>query len=159
MLGAPMLRPTTAGFVGLEDPPRVSAYPAYPPPAAKPAIAAIQSHLCPPCDALKTPSPPAVGVTLSFRYCVLTMPARACSFTAVMWISTVPEVLFHCIPQTEARPAGAGGDHFGAQTGAERAGSALVRKAKTDGRQVPAGGLIRQQTRTVRPRVARVPVR
>ncbi len=32
-------------------------------------------------------------------------PARASPFTAVIRISTVPEVLFHCIPQTVARPS------------------------------------------------------
>jgi hypothetical protein len=98
MLGAPIVRPATDEVVEeLGDPcDRVSAKPA--PPAAAPAIKAIQSHLCPPWEALNSPWPPAPGAapdwgatpgwgaTPSLKYCVLTIAARAWSFTAVMRI-------------------------------------------------------------------------
>src|SRR5690242_20479636 len=43
--------------------------------------------------------------SLSLMYCVLMVPARILPLAAVIRTSTVPGVLFHCMPQTEAFPS------------------------------------------------------
>jgi len=69
------------------------------PPAAAPATASeIHSHLCPgPVRVVRD--------EVSDKNCPTTVPARACPFTAVMRISKLPTVRFHCIPQAPARPS------------------------------------------------------
>lgn len=134
---------------------RKTAAPAPTPTAIAPPI---HSHLCPPCDAVKTPSPPDLGATESLKYCVLMRPARACSLIAVTRISTGPGVLFHCIPHTDARPSGP------VVTISVRRPELKVPLAPSSGRRkltaaMSTGLPVSSVTSTVRPRVARVPVR
>ena len=157
MLGLPIESPVTGDTLGgAVDP--FDRTNAAPPPAAPAASAASHSHLCPPCDAVKTPSPPDFGATESLKYSVLMRPARACSLIAVTRISTGPGVLFHCIPQTDARPSGP------VVTISVRRPELKVPLAPSSGRRkltaaISTGLPVSSVTSTVRPRVARVPVR
>ena len=156
MLGLPT-ESVTAGVVSVgELCERPNIMPAAAPP---PTAAAISSHLVfPPCDALNVPSPPACGTAVSLRYCVLTIPARAWSLIAVMRISIGPATLFHCIPETDARPSApvlatsVRSPELNMPLGPE-SGSRKLTEAPGTG--LPASSV----TSTVIPRVARPPVR
>ena len=71
------------------------------------------------------------GAALSM-YCVLTIPARTPSFTAVMRMLTVPGILFQRIPQTSRAAISLRRDDIRARAVQELAGGAFRGKLEAD---------------------------